>query len=66
MRTLLAGKKTYVTALTAMVGAGLAYLTGEVTAAAAIQLAVTAVLAALVRSGSKSDAEAVINGVVPK
>jgi hypothetical protein len=48
---ILRGKKTYVAALLAVIGAGAGYATGEATAAQAAQMAVTAVLAATLRHG---------------
>lgn len=48
---LLKGKKTYIAAALTVIGAGASYLTGEVTAAQAAQMAVTAVLAATLRHG---------------
>jgi hypothetical protein len=46
-----AGKKTYIVAALAVLGAIGAYLTGDATAAEAIQLAVTAIIGATLRSG---------------
>ena len=46
-----AGKKTYITAVLAVLGAVAAYLTGEATVMQTAQLCVTAVLAAFVRNG---------------
>ena len=46
-----AGKKTYITAAVAVIGAIAAYLTGDATAADTAQLVVTALLAAFLRSG---------------
>jgi hypothetical protein len=48
---MLKGKKTYLAALLTVIGAGASYLTGEATAVQAAQMAVTAVLAATLRSG---------------
>lgn len=47
----LKGKKTYVVATLAVIGAVAAYLTGEADAAQAIQTSLTAILAATVRNG---------------
>ena len=47
----LKGKKTYITALLALIGAGAAYATGDATAAQAAQMAFTALLAACLRNG---------------
>lgn len=47
----LSGYKTYITAAVAVVTAVAGYLTGDLELAAAIQLAVTAVLGATLRSG---------------
>jgi len=49
----LAGKKTYIVAAMTVLGAIASYLTGDVQLNDAIQLAVTAVLAATVRAGVK-------------
>lgn len=48
---MLAGKKTYVTAFVAVVGAVAAYLTGDATMMQTAQLVFTALLAAFVRNG---------------
>jgi len=48
---MLKGKKTYITALVAIVGAVGAWLTGDMELAAMIQLVVTSVLGATIRSG---------------
>mgnify|MGYP001565601438 FL=1 len=50
---ILAGKKTYIVAALAVIGAIAGLLTGDVTQADAIQLALTAVLGATVRNGIK-------------
>lgn len=50
MNGILKGKKTYVVALLAVIGAVAAYLTGDLGAADAIQTGLTAVLAATVRN----------------
>lgn len=49
----LAGKKTYVTAIVAILGAVGAYLTGDLSLIEMIQVAVPAVMAACVRNGIK-------------
>ena len=49
----LKGKKTYVTALLAVIGAGAAYAVGDATAVQAAQMAVTALLAACLRNGMR-------------
>ena len=48
---MLKGKKTYVAALLTVLGAGAGYATGDATAMQAIQMAVTAILAATLRNG---------------
>ena len=48
---LLKGYKTYIVAGVAVIGAVASYLTGDLGLADAIQLAVTAVLGATIRSG---------------
>tara|TARA_R110000868_G_scaffold12008_3_gene58377 strand:- start:451 stop:612 length:162 start_codon:yes stop_codon:yes gene_type:complete len=48
---ILRGKKTYVVAALSILGAGAGYVTGDATAMQAAQLAVTALLAATLRSG---------------
>ena len=63
---MLKGKKTYITAITAIIGALSAYLTGEVEAAEAIQLGVTELLALFIRSGIKDQAKEVADSVKPK
>ena len=50
---MLKGKKTYITALLAILGAGAGYATGEATAIQAAQLVVTAILGATLRSGMR-------------
>lgn len=47
----LKGKKTYITAGLAILGAGAAYATGDATGAQAAQMAITALLAATLRHG---------------
>lgn len=47
----LKGKKTYVVAALAVVGAVASYLTGDLALADAVQLAITAILGATVRAG---------------
>jgi len=47
----LKGKKTYVTAALTIVGAAAAFSTGDATAFQAVQMGVTALLAAFLRSG---------------
>lgn len=49
----LSGKKTYITAFIAILTAIGAYLTGDATAAEAMQLGFTALLGATVRNGIK-------------
>ena len=51
------GKKTYITAALAVITAIAAYLTGDATLAEAIQLGVTAILGATIRSGITSEAK---------
>jgi hypothetical protein len=55
MRGVLAGKKTYVTAALAILGALAGYLTGDLGTDAAVQLAVTALLGAFIRAGVKTE-----------
>jgi hypothetical protein len=50
---ILRGKKTYVVAAMSILGAGASYTTGDATAMQAVQLAVTALLGATLRSGMK-------------
>lgn len=45
------GKKTYLVALASILGAGAGFLTGEMSAPQAIQLAITALLGATIRHG---------------
>ena len=52
---LLSGYKTYITAGLAVLGAIAGYLTGEATLAQAAELGFTAILAATVRAGIKTD-----------
>jgi hypothetical protein len=47
----LKGKKTYVAAALTIIGAGASYATGDATAVQALQMSVTAVLAACLRNG---------------
>lgn len=51
----LAGKKTYIAAVVALLGVIAAYLQGQMDLASAIEAAVTAVLAVTLRAGIKSD-----------
>lgn len=53
---MLKGKKTYITAAVAIVGAVAGYLVGDVSMADAAQLVVTALLGAFVRAGVSSEA----------
>lgn len=53
---MLSGYKTYITAGVAVVSAVAMYLTGEDTLAQAIQLVVTAILGATIRSGITTEA----------
>ena len=48
---MLKGKKTYVTATLAVIGAVAAYLVGDIALADAAQLVLTAVLGATIRNG---------------
>lgn len=48
------GKKTYIVALLAVASAGYAYVTGQADGVSAIQLAITGVLGATLRSGVNS------------
>ena len=49
----LKGKKTYVTAALTIVGAAAAFATGDATAIQAVQMGVTALLAAFIRNGMR-------------
>ena len=49
------GKKTYMTAIAAVLTAIAGYLTGEVQLAAALQLGFTGAIGAFVRNGIKTD-----------
>ena len=49
----LKGKKTYVTAALTIIGAVAAFATGDATAIQAIQMGVTALLAAFIRNGMR-------------
>ena len=49
----LKGKKTYITALLTIIGAGASYLTGEASIIQVAQLMVTAILGATLRSGMR-------------
>lgn len=51
----LSGYKTYLTAAAALIAAALAFANGEASAMEAIQLGITALLAAFLRKGVKSD-----------
>lgn len=66
MRDILTGKKTYIAAVLTILGALLAYFTGEATLDTTAQLVVTAILGATIRAGSKADAEAVVDNHKPK
>lgn len=48
---MLKGYKTYIAAALSAITAGAGYLTGDLTAPVAIQMAITAVLSATLRSG---------------
>ncbi len=50
----MSGKKTYLAAVAAVLSAAGGYLSGDITIAAAIQLAFTGILAATLRSGVAS------------
>ena len=50
---MLKGKKTYLAALLTIIGAGVSYLNGDATVMQAAQMAVTAILAATLRSGMR-------------
>lgn len=52
---MLKGKKTYITAAVAIIGAVAAYLVGDSNAADAAQLIVTALLGAFIRQGIKTE-----------
>jgi len=51
---MLSGKKTYITAIVAIITAIASYLTGDATLAEALQLGFTAILGATVRNGIKN------------
>jgi hypothetical protein len=53
------GKKTYIVAALSVIGAIGAYLTGDATAAEAIQIAITAILGATIRSGVATETQKV-------
>jgi hypothetical protein len=48
---MLKGYKTYIAAALSVITAGAGYLTGDLTAAAALQIAITAILSSTLRSG---------------
>lgn len=52
---ILSGKKTYITAVMAIIGTIASYLAGDVAIADAAQLILTAVLGVTIRSGIKTD-----------
>ena len=51
------GKKTYIVAVLAVITAIGAYLTGDATIAETVQLAITAILGATIRSGVTTEAK---------
>ena len=51
----LKGKKTYLAAALAILGAGIAYAQGDVTKGEAAQLVVTGLIGAFLRKGQKDD-----------
>ncbi len=57
-RKMLKGKKTYVVAALAILGAVGAYLTGDMTLAQAIQAGITALLGATLRAGMATETAA--------
>jgi peptidoglycan hydrolase-like protein with peptidoglycan-binding domain len=58
------GKKTYIVAMGALLGAIGGYLQGNLQAAEAIQLAITALLGMTIRSGVASSAEGILDRVL--
>lgn len=50
------GKKTYMVALATILGAGSAFLSGQLAAPDAIQMAITAILGATIRHGISTTA----------
>lgn len=54
---MLSGYKTYISAGLAVLGAIAGYLTGDATLAEAAQLGFTAIMAATIRSGVKTEVE---------
>jgi len=56
---MLKGKKTYITAGLAVIGALAAYFTGEVDLANTAQIIVTAILAAFIRDGVTTETQGV-------
>ena len=56
MNNILEGKKTYITAIGAILAAAGAYMTGEMDLGEAIQLAFGALLAAFLRAGITTEA----------
>ena len=56
---MLKGYKTYIAAGLSAITAGAGYLTGDLTAAAALQMAITAVLSATLRQGISEAAKKV-------
>lgn len=48
---MLSGYKTYIVGVLALLGAGGGFLDGDLTAAAAIQLAITAIMGMTIRAG---------------
>lgn len=65
MRDFLTGKKTYLTALAALIAVLIAWLNGEMTDAQAIASGFGALTAVFLRSGSKADASAAMLGHKP-
>ena len=53
---MLKGKKTYITAGVAIITAAATYLTGDATLSDTIQLVITAILGATIRSGVTTEA----------
>ncbi|MBY8826131.1 hypothetical protein [Sphingomonas colocasiae] len=66
MRDFLAGKKTYLTVLAALLAVVISWLNGDLTDGQAIGAGFAAITAVFLRSGSKADAAAAALGQKPK
>lgn len=65
LRDIATGNKTYIAAALTVLGLIFAYLTGEIEQGTLVNGVTTAVLATFLRSGSKSDATAVVQNKAP-